>query len=51
MEIKLAIASIPKVEKVQKASKIHTIALYCIFPSFLRRYKRRVLLKCYSGNL
>jgi len=44
METKLAIALIPKVGEVQKASKIYSAALFCIFLSSLREYASSTLL-------
>ena len=51
MEIKLAIALITNVGKVQKVPKIHKVALYYIFLSFLREYASGILLKYYNRNL
>jgi len=44
METKLAIALIPKVGEVQKASRIYSTALLCIFLSSLREYTSGTLL-------
>ena len=44
MEAKSAIASILKVEEVQKAPRIHSAAIFYILLSFLSEYASSVLL-------
>ena len=48
MGISLVMASISKVEVVQKAPKIYNIALLCILLGILRRYKSGALLKYHN---
>jgi len=43
-----AIVSIPKVGVVQKAPKIHNVALLCILLRTLRGYESDALLKYYN---